>query len=278
MNRGAVRVVGWVLLYAALAVMLVLCIGPLVWALSSSFKNPGDIFQYPPQLIPNPATGSNYTDLLQQQPFLGWLLTSLAVAIISSVVSVLVCSLAGYAFAMFRFRGKGPLFAIMFSSLAIPFAVVAVPLFVLLSRVGLTNAYFVLIVPWVAPAFGIFMMRQYAEQSIPLELLEAARIDGASEIGIFLRIVFPLLRPGAGALAVWAFINSYNSFLWPLIAVSSPDNFTLPLGLQALYGAQNHQYNLVMAGAILATIPALVIFIVLRRQLVEGLSAGSVKG
>lgn len=278
MSRKVYRITGWTLLYAVLVAILVLSIAPLVWAFSSSLKNPGDIFEYPPKLVPDPATGQNYVDLLVQEPFVAWMVTSLVVAVISAAVSVVVCSLAGYAFALFPFRGKGPLFAIMFSSLAIPFAVVAVPLFVMLSRAGITNAYFVLIVPWVAPAFGIFMMRQYAEQTIPLELVEAARIDGASEFRIFWRIVFPLLRPGAGALAVWAFINSYNSFLWPLIAVNSPEHFTLPLGLQALYGAQNHQYNLVLAGSILATIPAIVIFVLLRRQLVDGLSAGSVKG
>ncbi|MCH6472106.1 carbohydrate ABC transporter permease [Sinomonas terrae] len=267
-----------IILYVVLIVLVAVCVGPMVWALSASFKDPGDIFQYPPKLLPSPATTANYASLLSTQPFIGWLLTSLIVAILSSAISAFVCSLAGYAFAMFAFRGKEALFSLMFSSLAVPFVVVAVPLFVMLSRAGLTNAYFVLIVPWVAPAFGIFMMRQFAEQSVPPDLIEAARIDGCGELRTFWTIVFPLLRPGAGALAVWAFVNSYNSFLWPLIAVSSPSNFTLPLGLQALYGAQNHQYNLVMAGAILATIPALIIFIALRRQLLEGLSAGSVKG
>jgi ABC-type glycerol-3-phosphate transport system permease component len=122
------------------------------------------------------------------------------------------------------------------------------------------------------------MMRQYTEQSVPPDLLEAARVDGCNEFRIYWQIVLPLLRPGLGALGVWTFINSYNSFLWPLIAIGNPDRFTLPLGLQALFGAQSHQFNLVMAGSVLASVPAIAIFLALRRQLIEGLSAGSVKG
>jgi ABC-type glycerol-3-phosphate transport system permease component len=165
----------------------------------------------------------------------------------------------------------------MFSSLAIPFAVIVVPLFILLARTGLTNPYFALIVPWVAPAFGIFMMRQYASQSIPAELLQAARVDGANEFRIFWSIVFPLLRPAIGALAVWTFLNSYNAFLWPLVVVSSPDYYTLPLGLQAIFGAEGRQYNLVLAGSVLAAIPSIAVFLLLRKQLVSGLTAGAVK-
>jgi ABC-type glycerol-3-phosphate transport system permease component len=269
---------GRIALYAVLVGICLLCLGPLAWAVSSSFKPAGDIFQYPPRLIPDPATLANFVELITQHPFGGWLRTSLIIAAIGSAVSVFVCSLAGYAFAMFTFRGKGLLFSVMISSLAIPFMVVAIPLFVMLYRLGLNNAYFVMVVPWVAPAFGIFMMRQYTEQSIPDELLEAARVDGCGEFRIFLTIVFPLLRPGAGALAVWSFVHSYNSFLWPLIVIENPADFTLPLGIQALFGAQNHQYNLVMAGAVLATLPAVIIFIALRKQLIVGLTAGSVKG
>jgi len=274
-RRNRVR---FLFLYMVLGVLVFLCLLPMAWALSSSFKNVGDIFNYPPSLIPSPATTRNYSNLLQGQPFVSWLATSLLVAIVSTAVSVFVCSLAGYAFARFRFKGKEVLFSIMFSSLAVPFVVIAIPLYIMLSRSGMTNTYFVLIVPWVAPAFGIFMMRQYAEQSVPYELMEAARADGASEIRIFWQIILPLIRPGAGALAVWAFIHSYNSFLWPLIAVSDASQFTLPLGLQALFGAMNRQYDLVLAGAVLASAPSLLIFIVLRKQLLEGLTAGSVKG
>jgi hypothetical protein len=170
------------------------------------------------------------------------------------------------------------LFGVMFSSLSVPFAVILVPLFVILVKSGLGSPWFALIVPWVAPAFGIFMMQQYIVQSVPDSVLEAARIDGASEFGIFRTIVLPLLRPSLGALAVWQFLQSYNSFLWPLVLVSDSSQYTLPLGLQTLFVSEQRQYDLVLAGAVIAVVPAVALFVVLRKQLLEGLSTGAVKG
>jgi multiple sugar transport system permease protein len=265
------------LLYALLLSLLVVFVLPMVWALASSFKPRGDIFEYPPSLLPNPFTLDNYSRLLDTNPFWSWLLTSAIVAVVSTAVSVFVCSLAGFAFAKYAFRGKNLLFDIMFSSMAVPFAVIVVPLFVMLVKTGLNNAYFALIVPWLAPAFGIFMMRQYVEQSVPDEILESARIDGSSEFGLFLRIVLPLLRPALGALAVWSFLNTYNSFFWPLIVVGNPDQYTLPLGIQSIYAAEARQVDLVLAASVLAAIPSLLLFTLLRKQLLEGLTAGAVK-
>lgn len=278
-RRGVRRpqLVSRVLLYAFLVSVGIVFAIPMVWALLSSFKKRSDLFAFPPKLWPNPFTFENYQILLSTQPFWGWFAESVLIATLSTVVTVFVCSLAGYAFARFDFRGKNFLFNTMFSSLAVPFAVIMVPLFILLAHTGLTNPFFALIVPWVAPAFGIFMMRQYASQSIPVELAQAARVDGASEFRIFTSIVFPLLRPAIGALAVWNFLNSYNSFLWPLVVVSNPNLYTLPLGLQAIFGAEGRQYNLVLAGSVLAAIPSVLAFLLLRKQLVNGLTAGAVK-
>jgi ABC-type glycerol-3-phosphate transport system permease component len=133
-------------------------------------------------------------------------------------------------------------------------------------------------VPWVAPAFGIFMMQQFIVQAIPDELLESARIDGSSEFGTFRRVVLPLLRPSLGALGVWSFLQSYNSFMWPLVIISNTEQYTLPLGLNILYASENRSYDLVLAGAVLASIPTILVFILLRKQLLEGLVAGAVKG
>jgi ABC-type glycerol-3-phosphate transport system permease component len=264
-------------LYGLLVLLALLFILPLGWALASSFKPRADIFSYPPNLIPDTATLENYRNLLGNHPFWAWFVTSTVVGVLATVVSVLVCALAGFGFAKYRFRGKNFLFYVMFSSLAIPFAVIVVPLYILMVRGGLTNPYFALIVPWVAPAFGIFMMRQFIEQAIPDELLDAARIDGCSEFGLFWRIVLPLLKPAVGALGVWSFINSYNSFLWPLIVIGNPDHYTLPLGLGALFATENREYDLVLAGSVLATIPAVLVFVILRKQLIDGLTAGAVK-
>lgn len=266
------------LLYTTLGVLLLAFTAPLLWALSGSFKRRGDIFGYPPKLIPSPATLANFRSLLTEQPFGRWFLMSAMVALLATVVSVFVCALAGYGFAKFRFAGKRVLFGVMFSSLSIPFAVILVPLFVILVKTGLGSPWFALIVPWVAPAFGIFMMQQFIVQSVPDEILEAARIDGASEFGIFRRVVLPLLRPSLGALGVWQFLQSYNSFLWPLVLVSDSSQYTLPLGLQTLFRAENRQYDLVLAGSVLAVLPAVLVFVLLRKQLLEGLSTGAVKG
>ena len=272
MTRGRIP------LYGFLGLLFVGFLAPLLWALSGSFKPRGDIFGYPPKLIPDPFTLDNYQRLFSGQPFWRWFLMSTVVALVATTVSVFVCALAGYGFAKFRFAGKRLLFGVMFSSLSIPFAVILVPLFVILVKSGLGSPWFALIVPWVAPAFGIFMMQQYIVQSVPDSVLEAARIDGASEFGIFRTIVLPLLRPSLGALAVWQFLQSYNSFLWPLVLVSDSSQYTLPLGLQTLFVSEQRQYDLVLAGAVIAVVPAVALFVVLRKQLLEGLSTGAVKG
>jgi ABC-type glycerol-3-phosphate transport system permease component len=264
-------------LYATLFLLVAVYLAPLVWALSSSFKDRSEIFSFPPRLWPDPPTVDNYANLLSGQPFWNWMLMSTGVALVSTVAVVFLCSLAGYGFAKYEFKGKRLLFDIMFSSLAIPFAVIVVPLFILLAKLGLAHPLFALIVPWVAPAFGIFMMRQYVEQSIPDEILDAARIDGCSEFRIYWTVVLPLLRPALGALAVWSFLGAYNNLLWPLVIVSEPEFYTVPLGLQALFGAEGRQYDLVLAGSVLAAIPAIAVFILLRKQLVSGLTAGAVK-
>ncbi len=268
---------GRIALYATLVLLALVYVAPLAWALSSSFKARSEIFAFPPRLWPDPATLANYANLLAEHPFWNWMLMRTGVALLSTVATVLFCSLAGFGFAKYEFRGKRLLFDVMFSSLAIPFAVILVPLFILVAKLGLAHPLFALIVPWVAPAFGIFMMRQYTEQSIPDELLHAARIDGCSEPRIFWSVVLPLLRPALGALGVWSFLTTYNTLLWPLVVVSEPQYYTVPLGLQALFGAEGRQYDLVMAGSVLATIPAVVVFILLRKQLVSGLTAGAVK-
>lgn len=264
-------------LYLTLFGLVAVFLAPLVWALSSSFKDRSEIFSFPPRLWPEPATLDNYTNLLSGQPFWNWMLMSTGVAGVSTVAVVFLCSLAGFGFAKYEFKGKRVLFDIMFSSLAIPFAVIVVPLFILVAKLGLAHPLFALIVPWVAPAFGIFMMRQYVEQSIPDEILDAARIDGCSEFRIYWTVVLPLLRPALGALAVWSFLAAYNNLLWPLVIVSEPEYYTVPLGIQALFGAEGRQYDLVLAGSILAAIPAIAVFILLRKQLVSGLTAGAVK-
>lgn len=272
------RTSGRILLYAFLVTLLLVFAVPLLWAVSSSFKSRADIFNYPPEPLPSPAVLDNYRGLFAAQPFWSWFTVSTTVSLISTVAAVALCSLAGFAFAKYRFRGRNALFTIMFSSMAVPFAVIVVPLFIMVAKARLTDPYFALVVPWVAPAFGIFMMRQFVTQAVADDLLDAARIDGCTEFGLFRRVVLPLLRPALGALAVWSFLTSYNSLLWPLIVISEPEDYTLPLGIQALFGATGRQYDLVLAAAVLAAVPSLLVFFLLRKQLIEGLTTGAVKG
>jgi multiple sugar transport system permease protein len=276
-----VRLARTTTVYVVLTAGLVVCLIPLVWTLSSSFKPPGEIFDYPPTVIPHDWTGGGYSSLFHDFPFVRWVVNSLGVAAVTTAAGVFICALGGYGFAMYDFRGKGVLFTILLSSMMVPFVVLLIPLFRLVTNLGWVDTYQALVVPWLAPAFGIFMMRQFIVQSISSEMLDAGRVDGASEFGLFWRLVVPVSRPALAALAVWLFLNVYNSFLWPLVAVSDEHRLTLPVGLNSILSSQGisqADYGVVMAGALLAAAPAVVLFVMLRKQFIEGLTLGSVKG
>jgi multiple sugar transport system permease protein len=265
------------LTYLALGATALLFLAPFWYMLVAASRPMAEMNQWPPPLLPGEDLWSNVATAIEQQSIGLALWNSLVVSGLITAGTVGFCTLAGFAFAKLRFRGRDALFTIMFSSLAVPFAVIVVPLFIMVAKARLTEPYFSLVVPWVAPAFGIFMMRQFTEQAVPDELLDAARMDGCTEFGLFRRVVLPLLRPALGALGVWSFLNSYNSLLWPLIVISEPEDYTLPMGIQALFGATGRQYDLVLAGSVLAAVPSLLVFFLLRRQLLEGLTAGAVK-
>lgn len=272
-RRSSLRSLGT---HFALFFWLIIAVAPLIWALSSSFKPVADIFVSPPQLIPARPTLFNYVELLNSVPFMSWFLTSVLIAGGTAALAAFLSALAGFAFAKYRFRGEKVLFNIVLSSLMIPFAIILVPLFIGVTRLGLANNYFAYAIPFLLPGFGVFMMRQFII-SVPNELLEAARIDGCGEFKLFLRIVIPVIRPALGALFVWFFLTVYNDFLWPTVIVSDSARYTLTLGLNSLRTAYSTEYGLVLAGTILAALPTIVIFILLRRQLIEGLTAGAVK-
>jgi ABC-type glycerol-3-phosphate transport system permease component len=266
------------MLYVVLVIVLLASVLPMIWAVSGSFKNIEEIFAIPPHLIPNHTTLANYASLFTEIPLPKWLWTSLWTAVVSTTISVIFSTMGGYAFAKFRFRGGQLLFDVMFSSMMIPVTVVVIPLFVEVAKMGLGNTYVALILPWLAPAFGIFMMRQFIVQAVPNQMLEAARIDGAGELAIFFRIVLPVLRPALGALAVWLFLTSYNNFMWPLIVIADSNKYTLPLGLNSLTSAYTADYGVILAGSVIAAIPTVAVFIALRKQLINGLTLGAVKG
>lgn len=265
------------LTYTGLFIWLVLSVAPVLWGLSGSFKTTGALFTPPPTLFPREPTLINYENLSQGQPFWRWFATSLIIAVIASGIATFLCALVGYGFAKFRFKGQSILFGLVLSALMIPFAVILVPLFVEVSNLGLANSYLAYLIPFICPAFGVFLMRQFIF-SVPNELSEAARIDGAGEFGIFARIILPVVRPALGALFVWMFLQVYNDFMWPNTVMNSPEKYSLTLGLNSLRTAFSADYSLVLAGTMLSAIPTVVLFVVFRKQLIEGLAAGSVKG
>ena len=248
--------------------------------ISSSFKPLNEIYAYPPTLIPQAFTTRNYDRLFTDWPFWNWYGNSLVIALISTVLVLFFTSLAGFAFAKYRFKGSRVLFVLLLASTMIPFQLILMPLFIVMSRLTWTNSYLALIVPFMAPALGIFLMRQFM-MSIPSELIEAARIDGASEFGIYWRVMLPLARPALAAQAVLTFLGSWNSFLWPLSVLHTRDFMTLPVGMASMIGSvtagSEPPVGATMAAATLVSIPVIMVFIAVQKQYIAGLTAASVK-
>ena len=249
---------------------------PLLWMLSVSFMAQGEASAFPPPLLPAHATLANYHELFERAGMGRYLANSLAIATALTLLSLAFNLAAGYAFAKLEFAGRDRLFATLLGALLIPAQVAMIPLFLFMKWLHLVNTYGGVIVPGLAGVFGIFLVRQYA-QTIPDELLEAARIDGAGEGRIFLRIVLPLLKPIVVTLAIFTFLASWNDFMWPLIVLTDQNLYTLPVALASLSREHVADNELMMAGSVLTTLPVLIVFLALQRYYVQGLLAGSVK-
>ena len=264
--------------YVSVIVLSLLMVFPFLWMLSSSFKPFSEIFAGT-SFLPQHPTLVNYESLFQQSNALLKLWNSFYIAGSATAISVFLCALGGYAFAKFRFPGRGFLFSFMLGSMALPFAVVMVPLFVMMRSVfHWIDTPWPLIVPGAANAFGIFFMRQYM-LSVPDEMLDAARVDGASEIGIFWRIVMPTTLPGWISLSIIFFMSSWNNFLWPLTILHSESVQTVPVMLNSLQGPPGRTaFDVLMAGSVVSVLPMLLVFLILQRHLVAGVTSGAVKG
>jgi multiple sugar transport system permease protein len=267
------KVTLYVLLFGGLAAV----VGPFLWMLLSSFKPEAEIRANPPTWLPNDPTLANYGNLFERLDFPTFFFNSASVAVLTTVGNLLFCSAAGYALAKLPFPGKRLLFGIVLGTLMVPGIVTMVPLFVLSSNLGLVNTLTGLILPYLAQAFGVFLMRQFI-QSIPNDLLEAARIDGASELRIYWQIVLPLCRPALATLGILTFLASWNNFLWPLVAATTEDKYTLPVAL-ALYaiGQNRTEYDLLLAGAVVIVLPVLIVFVLLQRHFVRGIATTGLK-
>jgi multiple sugar transport system permease protein len=250
---------------------------PLLWMVAASLMSPGEASTFPPPLLPGHATFENYRELFARAGMGRYLVNSVFLAATATLVSLLFNVAAGYAFAKLRFAGRDRLFKVLLGALVVPSQVAMVPLFLMLKHMGLVNTYGGVIVPGMASIFGIFLVRQYA-LSIPDELLEAARIDGASEFRIFRAIVVPLLKPIIVTLAVFTLLGTWNDFMWPLIVLTDKDLYTLPVALASLSREHVQDNELMMAGSVLTTLPVLVVFVALQRFYIEGLTVGSIKG
>jgi multiple sugar transport system permease protein len=271
----------WHLVLIPATIMLIF---PFAWLLITSVETPAEALHFPPILIPHHLDFGNYPQALQAAPFGRFFLNSTVAAVLTVVSNLMTCSLAGYAFARYRFLGRGLLFVLIMTTLMVPFQVTMIPQYLitkwlgvnLLSQVGI-NHIGALILPNAATAFGIFFLRQFF-RTLPIEYEEAARVDGARRLTVLWRIVLPLSGPALSTLAALTFLDSWNNFLWPLIAISQTSKMTLPLGLATFQGAHATEWTLVMAGNVMSLIPMLIIFFGAQRYFIRSVAATGLAG
>ncbi|MGW2253378.1 carbohydrate ABC transporter permease [Kitasatospora sp. NPDC001660] len=268
---------GWPLTFV-LAGLTGLSVGPFYWLVIATTRKDTEIFDWPPKLLPGGHLGDNIDRLQRKVGLLRVLANSLLVAGVQTIGALIVALLAGYAFAKFRFRGRSLLFGLLLSTLVVPEQVMLVPLFKMMMSFGLLDSYQAVILPGLCVPFAIFLMRQ-SLSGMPDELLDAARVDGAGEFRVLWSVVVPVMRPVLAALAIFLFLGSWNQFVWPLIALRSPDMHTLPVAIATLYGNKSTtDYGAILTGTALSTLPMMVLFLVLQRQFISGLLAGATKG
>jgi ABC-type glycerol-3-phosphate transport system permease component len=262
------------LTYAVLLIAAFIAIVPFLYVVSTSLKESLSLFQYPPQWIPRDPTLTNYRKLFDDHPWLRWTFNSFFVATAVTVIKVVIDSMAGYAFAKMRFPAREPLFLLVLMTLMIPFAATLLPLYIIVRELHMTNSYWGLILPPLASPIGIFMMRSFIE-SLPGDLENAARLDGCTEFGIYLRVILPLIRPGLIVLGVFTFMNQWTSYLWPLVINTQSDMFTLTVGVRSLNSLFTVDWGLLSAGAVMSMLPLVIVFIFLQRYFIAGSIAGA---
>lgn len=268
---------GTLALHALLIAGSVIMLLPFAWMLSTSLKVPAETFTYPPVWIPSTIAWSNYARTVTAMPFGRFYLNSLVVTICVTVLQILTSSLAAFAFARLRFRGREALFLLYLATLMIPFQITMIPNFILVRTLGWYDTYQALILPPAFSAFSTFLLRQYF-RGIPLDLDEAARIDGAGSFRIWWSVVLPLSGPVLAALAIFVSLNSWNDFLWPLIVTNSQSMRTLPVGLSSFQGQYKTDWNLLMAGSVIAMLPVLLVYIVGQRWFIRGITLSGIGG
>jgi putative chitobiose transport system permease protein len=280
MARNSVPPSGFVMALQLMGLLLLalMMLLPLIWLLSTSLKGPAEnIFASPPSLLPAQPSLQAYQRLFATNPMVTYLVNSTIVSSLAVLANLLFCSMAAYPLARLRFAGRGLVLALVVATILIPFQVVMIPLYLLMVQIGLRNSLWALILPQAATAFGIFLLRQ-SFLAVPVELEEAARIDGCSPLGEWWNIMLPAARADLITLAMFVFIGTWGDFLWPLIIIDDPKLYTLPLGLQQLSSSFSLDWRLVAAGALVSILPVLLVFVLLQRYILPSATANSVKG
>ena len=266
-----------ILLYAVLTIGFILVVTPFVWMILGSFKSEGELRQVPPTWWPQTGTLDNYRALFEKESFFRYFFNSTLVAAVVTTGNVIFCSMVGYALAKLAFRGKKLVFGLVMGTLLLPGMVTFVPLFVLVANLGLVDSYPGLILPFLVTPFGVFLMRQFI-LGLPDDLLDAGRVDGASELRIFRQIILPLCGPALGTLGILTFLGSWNSFLWPLVVAQTQNYYTLPVALALFSTGQNEtNYGLLLAGATVVVMPIVIVFLILQRRFIEGIATTGIK-
>jgi lactose/L-arabinose transport system permease protein len=270
-----VRIYRW-LLYFAITIGAAISLIPFYWMLVAATNKTSDLFKTPPPLWFGSELSATWSRLINDHGFMRAIFNSLLIAVVYTVLSSILSAMCGYALAKYRFRGRGLLLSSILMTMMVPFQVLLVPLFQMMATLKWIDSYQAVIVPFLANAFGIFMMRQ-GFMDFPNEILEAARIDGASEMRTFYTIVLPVAKPQLAAVIIFTFISQWNAFIWPLLMLNSPEKMTVPLVLSSMIGLTHVDYSAIMLGAFVSTLPILIFFTLFQRQLVSGLLGGSIK-
>lgn len=270
-----------VIRYLILGFASIIFIFPLYWMITGAFKTEEALYSIPPEWFPNDIYFGNFADIFGYYPIMMWLWNSVFIGLVSVILILILSATAGYALAKLKFPGDKVIFILVIATMMLPHETILVTLYKLTADIGLLDSPWGVIIPTIAFPFGVFLVRQFA-RTIPDELLNAARIDGASEVRIFFSVVLPMLLPALGALAIFAFMFTWNNYAWQLVVLSSENELTFPLGL-TLMAAQDPSgatlnYAFIMAGASIAAIPLIIFFLLLQRSFIKGITLGSVKG
>lgn len=266
-----------VVLYAGLVAAAILAVFPFWWMVVASTRRSATILNVPPPMWPGDAVMQNYEELIASIPYWRTLFNSIFIGASHTVLVLFFCSLGGYAFAKFQFPGRDKLFTFMLATMMVPTVLGVIPSFMMMREFGWLDTWYPLIIPGAANAFGVFWMRQYISRAVPDELIHAARIDGAGEFRIYWNIVVPVITPALAALAIFTFMAKWNDFLWPLLILKEPEQFTLPVALASLQNLYGQEMGVQVLGATLAVLPVMIVFLLSSRKFIAGLTAGAVK-